>query len=111
MRYAAWILALLTSAAFAQKAPENLASDAFKKRLQSIDLLSLPKLYGRTRTLIAGVVKPPSVCAIPLLRATPSARSEPMPMVLPAVPARQTHRDELLRVPAPACDEFLAKNK
>src|SRR5436305_9798756 len=100
MRYAAWIFALLSAAAFAQNAPDNLAAEALKKRLQSIDLLSLPNLYAGRPLLIAGLAKPQ--CATPLRRATPNAHTEPMPIAQPPVPSRRTKHDELLRLPAPA---------
>lgn len=105
MRHAAWMLGLLSAAAFAQNAPDNLAADALKKRLQSIDLLSLPNLYAGRRLLIAGLAKPQ--CATPLRRATPNVNTEPMPIASAPVPSKRTKRDELLRVPAPACDELL----
>jgi hypothetical protein len=102
MRDAAWIFVVMSTAAFAQSAPDNLAGDAFKKRVQDIKLLDLPNLYSGKRILMAGIVKP-QVCAIPLLRATPSAKSEPMRIAKPTVSPEATSCDEMLQVPAPAC--------
>jgi hypothetical protein len=94
----------LATAVFGQSTPDNVAAEALKRRLQGSDLLRTPN--RPTLTVIrpgASTAGPrPGVCAIPLRNAVPSARLDPKIAVVPR--AQPTPGDELVRVPAPACE-------
>jgi hypothetical protein len=99
----AGVLFFVASAAFAQSSPDNAAADSLKKRLQSVDLLNPPKPRLIMRMRSGGAVKT-GVCAVPLLNATPSGAADSKMAVKPPANAG-TIGDELVNVPAPACEK------
>lgn len=103
MRHASWFLFLLCVPALSQSAPDNAAADAFKKHLQSMNLLHMP-LRVNAKPIVIARAEGQKVCAIPLLKAKPPGTTDKMRIVAPPVTAEEASRELKVRVPAPACE-------
>jgi hypothetical protein len=115
MKHAKWFVLLVSVPAFAQGLPSgNVASGALDKRMNSLDLLkpqagiraSLSPLM--TEAIRGRRSATPSICAVPLLNAKPQGDShDRMQIAVPETPMDKMN----VRVPAPACDEGLFRNR
>jgi hypothetical protein len=92
------MLFMLCAAAFGQTASDNVAGDALKKRMQTLNLFSVNPSVPK-QIVLAGAM-PPKVCAIPLLRVNPVATNDRMQIMTPHV---EPMRGDTVQVPAPAC--------
>jgi hypothetical protein len=93
----AGILFLVTSAVFGQTSAENVATDALKKRIEGIKLLSAPKPLVVRVTRNAGAT---GLCSAGLVTAG-APTSEPMPVTRGT--GSEIPGDVVTQVPAPAC--------
>jgi hypothetical protein len=112
MKKAAWFALMAATAVYGQIPSENVAVEALKERMLKMNLLNPPRAAGAgpSRVLPNGPVRPQTVCSIPLLNAIPPGNLDKM-AVEPKIPAQATSRDEIARVPAPACDQGLFTNR
>jgi|HubBroStandDraft_6_1064221.scaffolds.fasta_scaffold1380809_1 hypothetical protein len=93
----------LGTAAFAQATSDNVpsdnvAADALRKRVLSMNLLNPP---APRPVVLAGVVMRPRVCAVPLLNAVPPGTTDTMEIVEPAI----STRGDVVQFPAPSCGD------
>jgi hypothetical protein len=89
---------MLCAAAFGQTASDNVAGDALKKRMQTLNLFSVNPSAPR-QIVLAGALAP-KVCAIPLLSVDPVQTNDRMKIMTPHIEPR---RGDTIQVPAPAC--------
>jgi hypothetical protein len=100
MRLALALSLILCGAAAAQTTPDNAASDSFRQRMLSLNLLNPPKHITLAQPIMAAA---PKVCAIPLLSVKPLLTNDKMHIIKPQQPFA-TSPAEIVQVPAPACE-------